>query len=201
MRVQLPRYLIVAGACLVLGLAASAGVAATPRKLDPSAAAATCAPPRAHAGQPAKSAATKLVSCVLRAERKQLGLAYTQSAALSGLVDGALKQFIALPYLARQEPQLAHQAEQNAGESIVRSFCKTAGPGVSRGAWDFANRGVPPAVTPVQIANLVAMSLKAPDGVARAADARFGVATRTGMLFRHGDRKGVSLGVVAVTCS
>lgn len=207
MRVQLPRYLIAAGVCLLLGVvgpAASAGAAATPRKVDPKAAAAACVIPRAHAGKPTNATITKLsrlVSCVLRAERKQLGLGYARSGSLSRMVDGALKQFIGLPYLAHNQRQLVQPAEQRAGDHIVKSFCRDAGPGVSRGGWEFANRGIPPAVSPVQVANLVARSLQAPDAIARASSAKFGVAARTGLLFRHGDRKGVSFGVIAVTCS
>ena len=210
MRVKVPRYLIAAAAFVVLGPAASAGVAAQVAaqqhsgSIDPTTAAAACNTPRAHAGRPANPTAAKLsslLSCVVRAERKQLGLGYAQSKALSQMVDGALKQFIALPYLARQEPQLAGQAEQSAGDGIVKSFCKNPGPGVSKGGWEFANRGVPPALTALQVARIVSSSLQAPDGVARATDAQFGVAARDGLLFRHGDRKGVSLGVIAVTCS
>lgn len=201
MRVQVARYLIAAAACVSLGAVASAGVAATSQQVDPSAAAAACVGPRAHAGRPLTPTVAKLnrlASCVVRAERKQLGLGYTQNASLSRMVDGALKQFIALPYLTHHKPQLVQIAEQRASDQIVKSFCRNAGPGVSRGGWEFANRDV---LTALQVAKDVASSFKAPDAIARAADAQFGVAARPGLLFRHGEHTGVSLGVIAVTCS
>jgi hypothetical protein len=206
MRVQVPRYLIAVAACGLLGPAASAAVAGqqSTGSINPALAAAACHTPRAHAGKPSNLTAAKLsvlLGCVVRAERRQLGLGYAQSNSLSQLIDGALKQFIALPYLAQHQTQLADQAEQNAGQSIVKSFCTHPGPGVSRGGWEFANRGVPPALTVLELARIVSGALQSPDGVARATDAHFGVAVRQGLLFMHGDRKGVSLGVIAVTCS
>lgn len=200
MRVRVPGYLIAAAVCVVLGPVASAGaVAQSPtRAIDPAAAARACATPRAHAGQPALAQLNRLVSCVLRAERKQLGLSYTPNAALSRMVDGALRRFIALPYLAQHHPQLVRTAEQRAGDHIVKSFCRGAGPGVSRGSWEFANRD---ALSTLQVAKDLAMSFQAADPTARAAAAKFGVAARTGLLFRHGYHKGISLGVIAVTCS
>jgi hypothetical protein len=203
MRVQVDRYVIAAAAaCVSLGTAASAGVAATPLTVNPQAAASVCAGPQAHAGPPPAVGVAKLsglTSCVLRAERKQLGLGYNPSASLSGKVDDSLGQFIALPYLTQHQPKLASEAEQRAGESIARSFCAGSKSGVSRYEWNFAYHARP-RLTPLQVADFVAGSLSAPGAIARAAGTRFGVAARSGLLFRHGDRNGVSLGVIAVTC-
>jgi hypothetical protein len=206
MGVKVGRYLIAAAAWLVLWPAASAGVAAQRRaaSVDPAAAAAACATQGTRgdrAGSPRAASLTTMVSCVLRAERVQLGLRYDQSAALSRLVDHALGQFIALPYLAQHKPQLARQAEQVAAQSMVKSFCHSAGPGVSRDGWDFAYRRVPPALTALEIARRLATDLQPPGSVQAAASAVFGVAARPGLLFEHGKRSGDSLGVVAVTCA
>lgn len=206
MRVRVAGYVIAGAAWVLLGPAAGAGLAAQAPSgwVDPAAAARACPAPRAPAGQPAQPTVanlTDLANCVLRAEREQLGLSYRHSAALSRLVDSALSQFIALPYLAQHHPQLVQPAEQSAGDRVVKSFCKGAGAGVSKGGWEFANRGTPPAVTRLELAKLVATSLAAPDSIERAGGAQFGVAVRQGMLFRHGDHKGVSLGLIAVTCS
>ena len=206
MRVKLPRYLIAAMACLLLGVATGTGAAAQPQtgSLNPSAAASACAARQLHAVEPNGPTSAKLsvlVSCELRVERRQLGLGYAQSAPLSRLLDGALKQLTALPYLTRNQPQLAQQAEQSAGHDVIKAFCVNAGPGVSRGSWEFANRRVPPALTALQVANVLARSLKPSDTTARAANAEFGVATRPGLLFRNGKGKGLSIAVIAVTCS
>jgi hypothetical protein len=202
MRVRVPGYLIAGAAWVLLGPAAGAGAAQSPSgSIDPAAAARACPTPRAHAEPPAKptvATLTALANCVLRAEREQLGLSYRHSAALSRLLDAALSQFIALPYLAQHHPQLVQPAEQSAGDRIVKSFCQSAGPGVSRGGWEFANRD---AVSPLQLAQDLAKSFRAADATARAAGAQFGVAARPGLLFRGGYRRGVSLGVIAVTCS
>lgn len=203
MGIQVPRYVIAVAAGLLLVPAASAGAAGSPSSINPSAAAATCTP-SAHAGRPTTpniARLSSLASCVLRAERKQLGLGYAQSRTLSQMVDVALKQFVALPYLAQQQAQLIQPAELAAGDSIVRSFCKSAGPGVSHGSWQFANRAVPPAPTALELARTLAGGFAASDATARAPGAKFGVAVRSGLLFRQGDRKGVSVGVIAVTCS
>lgn len=206
MGVKLARYLIAATAWLVLWPAASAGVAAQPRaaSVDPARAAAACTTHGTHRGRvgtPGVSTLTGIVSCVLRAERMQLGLRYDQSAVLSRLVAKALGQFIALPYLAQRKPQLARQAEQVAAQSMVKSFCQNAGPGISHDGWDFANRRVPPALTALEIARLLATYLQAPGAIQAMSGAVFGVAARPGLLFEHGKRGGDSLGVIAITCA
>jgi hypothetical protein len=206
MVVKATRYLVAAAAWLSLWSATSVGVAAPAHagSVDPAAAAAACAGQPTHGRRAATSGGaplTRTVSCVLRAERAQLGLRYTRSAVLSRMVDDALGQFIALPYLAERQPQLARQAEQAAAQSMVKSFCRGAGPGISRAGWDFAYRKVPPALSALAIAKLLAAYLQAPGAIEARAGAVFGVSARPGLLFEHGERGGDSLGVVAITCA
>jgi hypothetical protein len=201
MGVKVARYVIAAGAaCLVLGTAASAGVAAQPRggSINSSAAAKACAGKRTQHASAASL--TALTSCVLGAERMQLGLGYTRSASLSGMFNSTLGKFIGLSYVTDHKPQLERPAEQAAAQSMVKSYCRNTGSGVSHDTWVFAYRRVPPALTALDVARLLATNLTASGAISGEAGAVFGVAARPGLLFQHGSRNGVSLGMIAVVC-
>jgi hypothetical protein len=174
------------------------------RTVDPVAAAKSCAG-QGRAGARLRktdpSFLAGVMRCVLRTERQQLGLDYTQGRVVSQLIAAALRRFVALPYLAQDDRTAAHRAEDLAAENMRPAVCATKHSEVSRDQWTFADTNPAANATPLQIAELLATDFEAPGAVVRAPGAVFGVATRRGLLFEHGDLRGTSVGVVAISCS
>lgn len=199
------RYLAATAACLSLLLApawASASGAASAPSVNPSAAARQCAGqqrlrvPLVKAGP---GYVAGFVTCVLRAERGQLGLDYTQNRVVSQVTATALRHFVKLSYLLDNEPQAATRAEDLAAENARNAVCQGKR-GQSGDDWAFADTQPAPAATPLAIANLLGAQLQPADAVARASGAVFGVATRRGLLFDDNYQNGTSLGMIAVLC-
>jgi hypothetical protein len=139
--------------------------------------------------------------CLLRTERQQLGLGYRQARVISRMTAAALRRFVALPYLAQDDLPAAHRAEDLAAERMRPAVCAAKHSEISRDQWTFADTNPSASATPLQVAEMLATDLEAPGAVVRAPGARFGVATRRGLLFEHDDLRGTSLGVVAISCS
>lgn len=197
----MPRYLVATAVCVSLLLAPAWASASAP-SVNPTAAARKCAGQhalRASLGKTDPGYVAGFVTCVLRAERGQLGLRYTQNRVASQVTATALRHFVALPYLLDNDPQAVSRAEALAAGNARDAVCH-AKPGVSRDEWAFADTQPVPAATPLSVAKLLGAEIAPTGAVARAPGAVFGVATRRGLLFERGNRSGTSLGVVAVLC-
>lgn len=199
------RYLAALAACTSFLLApvwASASVADAATSVNPAAAANQCAGSHglhASLGKAAPGYLASFVTCVLRAERGQLGLPYTQNRVASQATATALRQFVGLSYLLENEPQAATRAEDLAASNAREAICQGKH-GVSEDAWAFADTQPAPAATPLAVAKLLGAELEPAGAVARASGTVFGVATRRGLLFERGNLHGTSLGMIAVLC-
>ena len=197
----MPRYLVTTAVCALLAPAAAWGSLARAggdKTVNPSAAATACA--GRLGANPNAARVASLTSCVLRTERRQLGLGYHQDGAASVLVAAALRRFVGLSYLAHHDSQAASHVEDLAAAGARDAICSSKTPGTSRDEWTFADNKPPTAVTPIEVAGLAAKVLQGPGAVAGEANAVFAVAARRGQLFEHDAAHGVSLGIVAVTC-
>lgn len=197
----MPRYLAAIAVCASLLLAPTSASASTP-SVNAAAAARTCAGKhglRAPLSQSGPGYVDGFVTCVLHAERGQLGLNYTQNRLASQVTATALRHFIALAYLLNNDPQAVTRAEASAAANARDAVCQVKH-GVSRDEWAFADTQPAPAATPLSVAKLLAGEIQPAGAVAGAPGAVFGVATRRGLLFEHNQLRGTSLGVVAVLC-
>jgi hypothetical protein len=174
------------------------------RTVDPVAAAKSCAGQGQAVARLRKADPRFLagvLSCVLRTERLQLGLGYTQGRVVSQRTDATLRRFIGLAYLAQDDLPAAHRAEDLAAQSMRPAVCAAKRSEVSRDQWTFADTNPSANATPLEVAEMLAMDFEAPGAVVRAPDAVFGVAARRGLLFEHDDLRGTSVGIVAISCS
>lgn len=201
-----PRYLALASICALLLPASAWGLSARADRatsVNPTAAAHACAS-RTRAGgrlqKPDPGRVASLVSCVLRTERRQLGLGYSQDRVASRLTGAALGRFVATAYPGGNGSQDATRVENLAAANIRQAVCGTTRAGTSRDQWAFADAKPPEGTSPLQVAKLMATEIEAPGAVAGTAGAVFGVAAHRGLLFRFGDLKGISLGMVAIAC-
>jgi hypothetical protein len=177
----------------LLGSASSASPTGLGRiaALNAAAAARSCAGRLAVGRRLQPGSAARIIRCLARVERSQLGLGYAQSERLSRMVAAALARFVTLP---NQPPG----AERTAATGMLRSICGDAHSSGGRYSYAFADTNS--ALTPLYLARLLARSLGAPDAVGRAARAMFGVALHQGLLFAKGARSGASVGLVALVC-
>jgi hypothetical protein len=195
------RYLAAAAICASL-LLAPAWASAGTRSINPAAAARTCSGQhgvRVPLGRSGPAYVAGFVTCVLRAERGQLGLRYTQNPVASQVTATAVRRFVALPYLLDHDPQAVSRAEALAAGAARDAVCP-AKPGVSQDEWAFADTQPASAATPLSVAKLLGTEIGPAGAVARAPGAIFGVAARRGLLFEDNQLSGISLGVVAVLC-
>jgi len=199
------RYLVALAACASFLLApvwASASGADAAPLVNPAAAAKQCAGRHgvhASLGKTTPGYVESFVTCVLRAERSQLGLPYTQNRVASQAAAAALRHFVGLSYLLQNQPQAATRAEDLAASGARDAVCQGKH-GFSQDAWAFADTQPAPAATPLAVAKLLGTELQPAGAVARASGAVFGVATRHGLLFEHDNLHGTSLGMIAVLC-
>ena len=197
----MPRYLAAVAVCAAFLLAPMSASAGAP-SVNAAAAARTCTGQHGLRTPLSKSGpgyVDGFVTCVLRAERAQLGLHYTQNQVASQATATALRRFIALSYLLDNDPRAVTRAEASAAATARDAVCQ-AKHGVSRDEWAFADTQPAPAATPLSVAKLLAAEVQPAGAVAGAPGAVFGVATRRGLLFEHNQLRGTSLGVVAVLC-
>jgi hypothetical protein len=187
---------------LLVPAAVSAATGAS--KVDPTAAASACAHGRAlnaRLGAGDVAYITRFVPCVLRAERGQLKLTYTQSAPVSRLVMTALTAFVKLPYVTQHKPKAAVKAGLLAGGAIAVKTCQRLH-GIKRGLFQasWGDTSPPPVLTPLVVSTDLGKLFANPRAIVRKPNAVFGTAARRGLLFEKGNLNGAAVGVVAVTC-
>lgn len=183
------------------GLAGGATAVAAPHaRLDPTAAGQACAAGRLLTA-PLRVSDVKymrqFVACVLRKERSQLGLRYTQSRALSRGVRAALNDFVTLPYWTNHDPKAVRGTEGLTAETLGASICQVDSGFHAESSWGDT---APPALTPRVIAIGLGEMFHPSDAPARSHRALFGVASRRDLLFEKNDPNGADFGVVVVTC-
>jgi hypothetical protein len=171
--------------------------------VDPIAAATACAhgrPIDSRLGLADRGFLARFVPCVLRSYRSQTGLRYVQNRTLSRLVRSALTDFVSLPYLSEHSVKAANAEGLIAAGTIAQKLCFSRGSLHPLFQFLWADTSPPPTPTPRVFATLLSKSFKTRHGVARRPATVFGVASRRGLLFRHGDLAGATFGMVDVAC-
>jgi hypothetical protein len=136
----------------------------------------------------------RFVPCVLKHERADSRLGYTQSKALSHLVERALGRVVTRPDLT---PQDAADALGFAVQPRIAHLC----PGHSPARWAvvLGDTASHPEGTPLEFAELLGQWLTA--RVPHAGKAVFGVAAPPGLTLENGDVTGAVFGAVALVCA
>ena len=185
----------------LFGLAyGSTSIAASGTGVDPTAAAQACAagrPVTATLGAGDVRYLRRLAACVLREERSQLGLRYTQDHQLSRGVRAALNEFVTLAYWKNRDLKAAARTEKLVADTLAAAVCHANRGFQAQSGWADTS---PPALTPRGIAIELATMLRSPKVPMRSPRAVFGVASRRGLLFEKNDPNGADLGIVVVTC-
>lgn len=182
-------------ACVLLG---SLGTGVASAKIDPNAAARTCAAGRAIGSRLNGHDipyVRRFVLCVIRNFRQQLGQTFRSSAAISRDAEHALESFARAP---AESPKRDGEAVNSAGLKIFRQFCAVKG----RYGFLSGDSTPPPVLTVATLSSLIKKILfEGGHSVARQGYAVFGFAYRRGVVFH--DKSGgdyFSLAVYALGC-
>lgn len=191
---------------LVVGLVLAVGLGAVSQasvpSVNPNAGARACAdgkPLSSQLGAAGVAYIARLVPCVVRQERLQLGLGFSQNRALSRSVKLLLLRFVKLNYLAEHNVRAAKAAVHSADVSVSRRVCAKARFDY---AANFDDSAPPPVLTPLQIAKQLNSLFTGTYGkdAGRIKGARIGIASGRGLLFRGNDLHGVDFVVLIVHC-
>lgn len=196
MRVTSRRCLL----AVAVGVLLAPAVASASSSVKPLAAARACAEGGSiRTPFPASDAADLggFVSCLLRRERAQLGLNYTQSPAVSAMVESDLGSMEKLPYGKEHRLKAVTRSDIRAA---VRIYTRACGRASSPWGITFGATLGPPPLTPLTVAALVVGWFRG-RSAGTTTHAVFGVASRPGRVFYGGDPRGASFGAVVVDCA
>lgn len=198
MGVKVRRCLIVAGIGVLL-VPAAVSAATTTKQVDPAAAARSCAHGRGlHARLGAHDVAflAHFVPCIVRTERGQLGLRYTQSVAASRLAAQALAHLMTLPYVTTNQRD---RAEIRAARGVAANMCKRRGFHRASFQVSFGDTA-PPALTPMLVSREIGLLFSYPRPVARLPRTAWAIAVRHGLMFEKDNPNGASVLLVDFAC-
>jgi hypothetical protein len=195
-----PAHFVLPVLLLVVALATPA-MAAAPSVPNATAAATSCARGTSIDARlrPADLVyASRLLPCILRTERAQLGVGFRERRSLSQSVAQALKKFIAAKQLKHgaTNPVVAVNRAMN---FIAAVYCLRSRHTRYSLAFNVVDSRPPPVLTTLTLARVTAHLFS--HAVMHNAKLAFGVAIRRGVMFNGNDRDGIATGWIAVGCS
>jgi hypothetical protein len=183
----------------VLLVPAAVSAATTSKQVDPAAAARSCARGRAlraRLGAHDVAYLAHFVPCIVRTERRQLGLRYTQSDPASRLAAQALAHLMTLPYVTTRQRE---RAEIRAGRDVAVKMCERRG--FHRASFEVSfGDTAPPALTAMLVSREIGLLFSFPRPVARLPRTAWAVAVRHGLMFEKDNANGASVLLVDFAC-
>jgi hypothetical protein len=202
MGVKVRRCVMVAGIGVLL-VPAAVSAATTSKQVDAAAAARSCAHGRGlHARLGAHDVAylAHFLPCIVRTDRRQLGLHYTRSVAASRLAAHALAHLMTLPYVRTHQLKAASQAEIRAGGDVAIKMCERRGFHRAFFQVSLGDTAPPPVLTPIVVSRLIAFLFASPRAVARLPRTAWAVAFGHGLVFQKDNPNGASALIVDFAC-